>query len=545
MSEGTWFDNLTRALAGGGRATGRRGFLRLLLGGAAGATLGLLAPHESEATPADQATCSPRPRVVVTNTPTPSGLSVSVAATGSGNALQRITFGALRNGLIDVAGVVTGAGSSYSFAPPAGTTQTSFTVRAVDASQVVQIPFTVTDGCGDWRTFVGAGAGALQNPAVVCTSGETVLTADAPIGTTALQVSNQGCFKVGERIGLDPDGPNEELLEVVGFGSVLTKTPVQKAHPAGTRARRYPGFDPDFCINNADCAGQGGTCCKPSTPTGRCCSAAQCCPDGCAESSDPNACCLLSRACPSSAPEGSQCCDFLDGSGFKCHPPSDFQTSIGHCGSCGNDCRAVTNSGDNCSGGVCKCGSGPACSLGDECIRGVCCRAPNKACGPSTNRQCCNAQVAYCTTSAAAPGGICCNNNRWACGTACCAVGSRCLSPGTSLCVSCGCGANNTDGKNQKCLCGSGPPCDASQGLECHGGVCACAADPGFKLAFFSCDFNSGTNAYDRIIYQCDNGFARICKKVDPSLPAELPPYSCSTGSCNPGYVEIDPICSS
>src|SRR4051794_1634024 len=110
MSEGTWFDNLTRMLAGDGGVTGRRGFLRLLVGGIAGGALGAVLPRESEAAPADQATCSPRPRVVVTNTPTSSGLSVSVSATGTSNALQRITFGVLRNGVIDVPNVVTGGG---------------------------------------------------------------------------------------------------------------------------------------------------------------------------------------------------------------------------------------------------------------------------------------------------------------------------------------------------------------------------------------------------------------------------------------------------
>src|SRR4051812_35566866 len=108
MSSGTWFDNLTRLLAGGG-ANGRRGFLRLLAGAVAGGALGAMLPREMDAAPADQATCSPRPRVIVTNTPTSNGLSVSVAAMGSGNSLQRITFGVLRNGVIDVAGVVTGA----------------------------------------------------------------------------------------------------------------------------------------------------------------------------------------------------------------------------------------------------------------------------------------------------------------------------------------------------------------------------------------------------------------------------------------------------
>src|SRR5690349_8616362 len=98
MTSEQWFDNLTRALAGGG---GRRGFLRLLGGSIAGAALGAALARESKAAPAGQTTtCTPRPRVAVTNTPTSTGLNVTVATTGSGNAITRITFGTLRNGTV-------------------------------------------------------------------------------------------------------------------------------------------------------------------------------------------------------------------------------------------------------------------------------------------------------------------------------------------------------------------------------------------------------------------------------------------------------------
>src|SRR4051794_34585765 len=85
MSDGTWFDNLTRMLAGGTSVGSRRDFLRILGGSLAGALTAAVLPPDAEAAPADQATCSPRPRVVITNTPTSTGLSVTVAATGSGN----------------------------------------------------------------------------------------------------------------------------------------------------------------------------------------------------------------------------------------------------------------------------------------------------------------------------------------------------------------------------------------------------------------------------------------------------------------------------
>jgi hypothetical protein len=510
MTNGTWFDGLTRALAGGDGGRDRRGFLRLLAGGVAGSILGAVLPRESEAAPAAQATCSPRPRVVVTNSPTPTGLSVSVSATGAGNSLQRITFGALRNGVIDVAGVVTGAGSGFSYAVPAGATQTAFTVRATDTNQVVQIPFTVRDGCGDWPTFVGTGAGVLQNPAYVCQSGETILTEAASVGTTTLKVSNQGCFKIGERIGLDPGGPNEEFLEVVGFGSVLTKTAAQKAHPAGTRARRYPGLDPDFCVNDPDCAGQGGKCCKPSTSTGRCCSAAQCCPDGCCtgvyklcclgdgsgqsaciESSDPGQCCALGGVCPTGSPAGSQCCNFQDGSGFKCHPPSDFKSSVANCGFCGNDCRSALIGGNVCINGQCFCRSAanvnnPPCEAGIECLSGQCCPPP-RACGPTGSRHCCGSSL-YCTA-----GDVCCPNGTVGCGSGCCAQQAVCSINNTCKdCLECVAG-DRADVATNTCHCGSGPPCNLAAGQICVNGTCTCALVTSDKPKLCDVTCQSGT----------------------------------------------------
>jgi hypothetical protein len=447
--------------------------------------------------------------VLITNNPTSTGMTVGVVATGAGNALQRVTFGAIRNGVVDIPGVATGVGSGFSYTVPAGAAQTTFTVRAVDPARVVQVPFTVKDACQpDWRTFVGAGAGALQNPAVVCTSGETVLTEASAVGSTAFTVSNQGCFKVGDGITLDPGGPTEETLKVVGFGSVLTQAPAQQAHPAGTRARRYPGFDPDFCLNDPDCAGQGGTCCKPFTTTGRCCSAAQCCPDGCCtgvyklccrqsddvsaciESSDPGDCCRLAGLCPSGSPAGSLCCDFRDGSGLKCHPPSDFQTNAANCGRCGNDCSGPFKHTDRCINGECRCGTGPACPNLDECIRGVCCTSPNVGCGPNANRICCSGTTSYCTefNTPTEISSVCCLKTRVACNGACCQQGSVCTN--NTTCTPCiGCVADRADVATNTCRCGSGPPCDTSLGQSCRNGTCACAlvTNPGDKLCDLTC----------------------------------------------------------
>jgi hypothetical protein len=528
MTSGTWFDNLARALAGGGgdgsggnngNDGGRRSFLRLLIGGVAGGALGAVLPRESDAAPADQAACSPRPRVVVTNTPTPSGLSVSVASTGTGNALQRITFGPLRNGVIDVAGVVTGAGSGYSYAVPAGASQTAFAVRATDPSQVVQIPFTVRDGCGDWRTFVGTGAGALQNPAVVCPSGQTTLTAAAPAGSTSLQVANPGCFTAGTLIRLNPGDAAEEELEIASVsvsaaatrglrsqatgGTVTTTTSTRIDHfPDSEVFRRLPvGYTCfaaaiiDQCSLSAACCTQGnvtaGVCCPLGLCcNGRCCSAETTCCDG--------HCCAASQTC----------CPISEGSATRMCV--DEQTDVSHCGSCGNDCHHPNIGGNVCIGGHCYCRSAanvnnPPCGPGVECISGQCCPFP-RDCGPTESRHCCNPGL-YCSA-----GNICCPTSTVGCGTGCCAQAAMCVNHTSCKdCLEC-VGGDRVDVATNTCRCGSGGLCNLAAGQICQNGTCICAlvTPEKPKLCELSC------NPGDRFVTGTTVGPNDSCPGGDP-----------------------------
>ena len=43
---------------------------------------------------------------------------------------------------------------------PAGTADYSFTIRRANTGAVT-VPLTVIDNCGEWKTFVGGGAGAF------------------------------------------------------------------------------------------------------------------------------------------------------------------------------------------------------------------------------------------------------------------------------------------------------------------------------------------------------------------------------------------------
>jgi hypothetical protein len=63
-------------------------------------------------------------------------------------------------------GIDVGSGSNWVTEPPApiqipaGATEFTFRVRRT-APGAVTVPFTVTDACGEWKTFVGGGAGAF------------------------------------------------------------------------------------------------------------------------------------------------------------------------------------------------------------------------------------------------------------------------------------------------------------------------------------------------------------------------------------------------
>lgn len=588
MTDGTWFDTLTRALAGGGS---RRDFLRLLGGGLAGALATAVLPREGTAAPASQVACTPRPRVTVQANPSTDRLAVIVGATGAGNTLRRVEFGPLRNAVVDVPGVASGVGSGFAFTPPPGSTQVTFLARSTSPSGDVHVPFTVTDDCGPWPTFVGSGTGALRRREIVCPSFEAVLTAPAPAGSTTLQVSNQGCFKVGDELTLDPGGPNEETLVVAGLGPitsaarpgqvsiaatsgpVTTTTPVTKNHPAGEPAVDRPAAAGETCVTYRPLFGCGrGLDCCPSEDaqfTGRCCSIGSCCPTGCCS---PNVCCVdedspTNGACGTSpnredccrlvgfgCPSGSRCCDLEDGQGRKCHPRSAFGNNARNCGRCGNDCARATFAGDRCVDGQCRCGSGPSCvDSASECLRHIdprvgilCCDFPNVACGPGTSRRCCPESTHYCFGGDRpdSSGQVCCQKGRAACNGGCCPAGSICRG---ETCITCPCGGDTVNHETNSCGCGSptGPLCDATKGLRCSNGACVCAASPGYKLARFTCDLDDSIPAYVPKRLECPIEFPTMCRRIAPNPdPSINPEIDCrSSDTCNPGYVKVPELC--
>jgi parallel beta-helix repeat protein len=130
-------------------------------------TLGALPPHPSTLdTPSAPPSCSPRPTISVTvQRGTPGRLNVSVTATrpasAPNNSIYQLQFGPAQNATVEINGQSRTGGNFTAFVA-AGTQQVAFVVRRTPANAPsTTVPFTVTDDCGGWKSFVGGGAHAF------------------------------------------------------------------------------------------------------------------------------------------------------------------------------------------------------------------------------------------------------------------------------------------------------------------------------------------------------------------------------------------------
>jgi hypothetical protein len=103
--------------------------------------------------------CSPRPAVRLTTAKVTGSLQVTVVD-GAGS-ISQVRFGVPRNAMVSVGTTLDQTGS-FTYTVPTTTSQVTFSVKAVSSSIALTVPFVVVDGCGDWKTFVGAGAGTLR-----------------------------------------------------------------------------------------------------------------------------------------------------------------------------------------------------------------------------------------------------------------------------------------------------------------------------------------------------------------------------------------------
>ena len=95
----------------------------------------------------------------------PGTLNVTVTATRPAaapyNTVRQIQFGAAQNATVEIAGQ-TRPGGSFTQTFPIATESVTFVVRrAPPNAQTTTVPFTVTDDCGGWNSFVGGGPGAF------------------------------------------------------------------------------------------------------------------------------------------------------------------------------------------------------------------------------------------------------------------------------------------------------------------------------------------------------------------------------------------------
>src|SRR5262249_26557691 len=155
-------------------------------------------------------------------------------------------------------------------------------------------------------------------------------------------------------------------------------------------------------------------------------------------------------------------------------------------------CDAVA--ADQCVGGICQCGTGPACAAGLECVSGTCrCTATSCSAGccdfsSSATGVCslagpgdpnaCGTGGATCRScgGGTCSGGVCSGCNPPLCSSGCCAgatctteADTACGAPGLA-CVDCTASTqtNRCDTGPGRCVCGStGGPCAA--GLACVG----------------------------------------------------------------------------
>jgi hypothetical protein len=111
-------------------------------------------------------TCAPRPEVGMRVDPAGGGalrvtLTANTNASLPQNQFTALAFGRTDNAVVQVGDRPAQAGS---FRVPLSGTQASFVVQRQAAGQATTVELAVTDACGVWTTFVGAGASTALGP---------------------------------------------------------------------------------------------------------------------------------------------------------------------------------------------------------------------------------------------------------------------------------------------------------------------------------------------------------------------------------------------
>jgi hypothetical protein len=133
----------------------------------AGYTLVASAPGLASATSAPftiMAPCAPRPNVGIATAKAGTGqlqavLTAQTNVATTSNSLSSVRIISASNATVQVNGSPVAVGDAVSLA--AGTTQATLLVERTAPGGGSTVSFTVTDVCGEWRSFVGGGPGAF------------------------------------------------------------------------------------------------------------------------------------------------------------------------------------------------------------------------------------------------------------------------------------------------------------------------------------------------------------------------------------------------
>ncbi|EYF06307.1 Hypothetical protein CAP_2185 [Chondromyces apiculatus DSM 436] len=279
--------------------------------------------------------------------------------------------------------------------------------------------------------------------------------------------------------------------------------------------------------------------------------------------------CVAGQCDVSACAPGHADCNGAPGDGCEINT----QTTVAHCGSCGNACPAIANGTSTCTGGTCglTCQPGFAdCNgnLADGCevnLQGntANCGACGTTCGIANGTSACTGGV--CTVGACNPGFADCNGAvADGCETStntslndCGGCGLTCLTAnGTPVCVggscqigSCNpgagdCNANPADGcevniSGNANHCGAcGTQCTVANGSPlCSNGTCqvgACAQ------GYANCDNNPANGCEIHVANNPGNcGACGATCTVANSTPACVG-GTCQVGTCNAGYGDCD-----
>lgn len=106
--------------------------------------------------------CTPRPATRVQTSVSGGTLRATITSTqlntNAANPITSIRLGTLQNARVTLNGQTLSSGQTLTL--PANTTALELVITRITPGQATTVPLTVVDGCGEWQTVVGGGAGA-------------------------------------------------------------------------------------------------------------------------------------------------------------------------------------------------------------------------------------------------------------------------------------------------------------------------------------------------------------------------------------------------